>query len=93
MDFVENLSGSGQVFDGDKKVADVAYDINVYQDRVNTSSHDGNSSIPGLKTVVLHLDEPVGPVGRKLTLVLNDGRKLDFLVRAYNNFALTGPIA
>ena len=93
MEFVEKLSGDGQVFDGVKKIADVAYEINVYQERINTSTHGDDSSIPGMKRAVLALNKPVGVMGGKLTLLLKDGRKMDFHVMGYNNYAPTGPIA
>ena len=93
MDFVEKLSGKGKVFEGTKFIADVDYDISVYQDRIDTSSHDGPSSVPGLKRVVLALNRHVGEIGGKLTLVLEDGKKMDFFVSGNRLFTPTGPIA
>jgi hypothetical protein len=92
-DLIETLEGNGQVFDGDKKLADVTYQINVYQDRINTSSHSGTSSIPGLKTVTLNLNKDVGAVGDELVLILEDQRKLRFFVRSSNSYAAMGAIA
>jgi len=93
MDLIETLAGKGQVFRGDKRISEVLYDINVYQERIDTSSHDGPSSIPGLKTATLGLNHHVGDVGEKLTLVLEDGRKMDFFVMNHNNnYQPTGPI-
>jgi hypothetical protein len=76
------LVGKGRVFDRDTFIADVKYEVRIYQRRVDATHALGAAEIPGLP----HLECDLSGLPRMLsfqtrfTLVLNDGRKLNFHV-------------
>jgi hypothetical protein len=94
-DLPECLSGKGSVFDREKFLAVVQYEVLIFQEYIDTTSLDkGPSRIPGLKRIECRLDPSpaINIIGNRLTLVMDDGRKLDFLVTGENDFRTTGGI-
>ncbi len=94
-DLLECLRGKGRVFDGEKPLAIVQYEVLTYQEYIDTSSLDkGHSKIPGLKRMECRLRPfpPINMIRTRLTLVMDDGRKIDFLVKGDNAVKPTGGI-
>jgi hypothetical protein len=86
---IELLTGTGCVYEGNKEIASVRYRIEVLQ----TKLENGSSIIDGLKEVQGMVDPISASIyhlfGKTLTLVFEDGRKMDF----YVTDARTGSIA
>ena|ERR1019366_4961067 len=93
---LENLKGTGKVFADQEFVADVQYDVRVYENYVMTNLLEGTgpSSIEGgtLSIKLNIMEVPMARFGQHLTLQLGDGRKLSFLLMADGRCEATGPI-
>lgn len=94
---VDRFSGIGTVWDGTQKLGEAEYDLVVSQRGIDTSTHEGQSSVRGKKSVSGTLtptedtDFSSGDLlGERLTLELKDERKIDFLVKSLSG---TGPIS
>lgn len=82
----EQSTGEGLVYRKDGSfVANVKYALQVIQEFIDTTTKDGPGTLPGLKDVVgrvTGLDTfALLSEGAELTLHLEDGRRLDFLVK------------
>ena|ERR1700685_379977 len=78
---IEKLNGKGKVFEGKNFIADVSYDIRVYQHYSETRLLNGTARTPGIGTVELQIIPTAsvsGLLGTRLTLHMNDARKQDF---------------
>ena len=87
-DLIDRRSGRGTVLLGEEVKAEATYDLSVYQDRIDTSSLQGQSSIPGSKIINGRIK--VDPMSgftpsfegqNRFTLLLSDGDKIDFFFR------------
>ncbi|MGD1154531.1 MAG: hypothetical protein ABSA41_01755 [Terriglobia bacterium] len=90
----ERLSGKGRLFQNGKLLGAVQYEVRVYPVYVDTSTLEGPSRIPGVPRVECRLDPSPGVSmsHQRLTLVMDDGRKLDFFVIGENVVKPTGEI-
>lgn len=79
---IERLKGEGKVFAGQKFLADVRYDIRVYQDYEEVQLLEGpKTRTPTLRSVRLNINPAIGAgLGERLTLHMSGGRKLDFFL-------------
>lgn len=77
--YIETLSGTGEVFQGEKSLGQWDYSISVHQDMIDT----GRGSIPGQidRRGTLHqLEGETNLItGDELVLVLQDGRRARFI--------------
>jgi len=78
---IETIKGKGSVFSGERLVAEVRYEVLIYQDYDERQLLSGQElRTPGLQNTELKLNEPVeANFNELLTLHLEDGRKLNFL--------------
>lgn len=86
-ELTERLSGMGKVFSGQDFVANVRYEVRVYQDYQVGRPLDGGVRGKVPTSLRIHLNMTTAPVSRKgqvLTLHLRGGRKIDFLVHSYD---------
>jgi hypothetical protein len=90
---VEHLAGTGHVYDGLDSISKVRYNIEVWQEKIESGTFSGTSIINGLKKVrgtIDPIDKSIMELfGKTLTLVFEDGRKMDFFVTNAN----TGSVA
>jgi hypothetical protein len=101
-DIVERLNGQGRVLIDDREVAHVTYSIDVTQEYVDTSSMEGRSRIPGMKSASGQLQIFQGPIDLEMaqewTLVLSDGRRCHCILSHVSlpsgpyTFTVSGPI-
>jgi hypothetical protein len=79
---LERLRGEGKVFAGEKFLADVRYDVRVYQDYEEVQLLEGPiTRTPTSRSVQLNISPAIGAgLGERLTLHMSDGRKLDFFL-------------
>jgi hypothetical protein len=79
---IERLKGEGRVLSGQRFVADVRYDIRVYQDYEEVQLLEGPiTRTPTSRSVQLNISPAIGAgFGERLTLHMSDGRKLDFFL-------------
>jgi len=70
----------------------VSYDLRIFQDYGEDTNQDtdGRSYLQTLRHRKLSLDGASLPFGGKLTLMLDDGRKLDFQVPSYGVYLPIG---
>ena len=95
-DLLERLVGEGRVLKGDEFIATAQYEVRVYQTYVETRTLDkGRARIPSLSRAecrIIHPSPPI-PVSRdRLTLIMNDGRKIDFFMAGHSTAMPTGGI-
>ncbi len=80
---IERLTGAGKVYreNGDL-LGDAQYDLRVIQEFKDVGTKDGPELLPGLKDVVGRVTglDNLALIGAELTLHLEDGRRLRFLV-------------
>jgi hypothetical protein len=88
------LSGRGQVFNGETFLVHVEYKIHVHHTYLDASHLGGSGTIPGLDRNELTLTGlPAGiPLQDRLTLVLTNGKKLNFLQMGDGRVTATGAI-
>jgi len=82
-EIIEHLNGIGHVWEGGQDICKVQYHIEVLQDRIKLTSF-GISRIDGFKRI-RGIVTPIGKsiheiFGKTLTLVFENGKKLDFFV-------------
>lgn len=79
---METLTGKGKLLQGEQEI-DIRYQIDVYQDRIDTSTRSGKSSAPGLKSLEItgEVSEFLD-IGATYTLVLKDGRRCQVFVQS-----------
>lgn len=83
---VKNYSGVGTVYDGEEVIAEVEYDLTKSHDRIDTTTKQKQGSMKGKGNVTGSIS-PTNESKKslsdfpfeKLTLELEDGRKIDFL--------------
>lgn len=90
-----HLSGEGRVFNSDTLLATAHYEIRLRSTFSESNLLDGGRSVTptGVQLESLHLSSLSAPIpvsADRLTLVLEDGRKLDFVTRSANTFVSTG---
>jgi hypothetical protein len=93
-ELIEKLVGDGRVLNGETVVAQVRYEVRSYQRYTDSSHLVGPGLIPvsrRLECDLFGLPKELA-VGERLTLVLNDGRKVDFYVWAGDSIRITGGI-
>jgi hypothetical protein len=86
--------GDGQVLNGQTLIAHVGYAVRFYPTFIEARSTSGGS-VPGLPRVecVLIGLHSIGPSQEQLTLVMDDGRRLNFyVVDGSGRVQPTGPI-
>ena len=80
----ERLSGQGKVFNGQKYISDVQYELEIYSHYRDTQTLTGSGKLLVGKEVRLRINPRAalsGQVGTdRLTLQMSDGRKQDFFV-------------
>lgn len=91
-ELLEHLTGKGTVFNRQVEIAKVQYDVRTYQEYIDTTSTAGPSRIPGLRFSELTLvsSNPIEMTRDRLTLIMADGRKLDFIFHVVNWCEATG---
>lgn len=77
----ERLEGSGQLRNEDGGALEASYSLSVIRTFIDTRTHDGDGQIPGPETIegsISGLDQStlLTLIGKPLTLVLQDGRRL-----------------
>ena len=78
----ERFEGSGQLRNKDGGALEVSYALSVVRTFIDTRTHDGDGQIPGPETIegsIGGLDKftVLTLIGKPLTLVLQDGRRLN----------------
>ena len=78
----ERFEGSGQLRNKDGGALEVSYSLSVIRTFIDTGTHDGDGQIPGPETIegsISGLDKftLLTLIGKPLTLVLQDGRRLN----------------
>ena len=78
----ERFEGSGQLRNKDGGALEVSYALSVVRTFIDTRTHDGDGQIPGPETIegsISGLDKftVLTLIGKPLTLVLQDGRRLN----------------
>ena len=85
---IENPRGIGEVYESEKMISSVHYGLTVEQEINIVETLGGKKELDGLKSAhgVIQTDRGVaGFVGKdRLTLYLQDGRKIDFIVARIN---------
>ena len=92
---IETLRGNGEVFDGNTRLSKVQYEVRVYQHYVESVTVTGHALVPSGKHNDLFLSKcsaPLMPSTARLTLVMNDSRKLNFYVTGDGVCKATGAI-
>ena len=80
-----NLKGVGEVYDGNNKLAEARYELVIEQEATIAESFSGTEEIDGLQSGTGSILVKKGRIGllntvKKLTLHIDDGRKVDFFV-------------
>jgi len=77
---IETVRGEGTVFSGERLIAEVQYEVRVYQTYNETRLLSGQElRTPSFQEIELDLSKPVeADFNELLTLHLADGRKLNF---------------
>jgi hypothetical protein len=94
-DSVDEFIGRGRVVKGDIAVADVDYEVRVYRQFIDSRHVANQAVIPGLPHLECTLPGLPKTVSfqDRLTLVMSDGRKLDFYISGSGGSVQpTGPI-
>jgi len=81
---LESPEGVGEVWQGDKRIAQVEYSLDVQKEIIITESFDGTNELEGKSFIsgsIFVLEGEKHLIGRDiLTLYMQDGRKIDFFV-------------
>lgn len=92
---LQQFAGNGCVWAGKSRISEVQYDIAVYRLHDDSMTFSGSSSTPHLKRIELDLPNCKPPLAvdpEELTLELDDGHKLNFVVIATNTYRARGGI-
>jgi len=93
---IELLRGTGRIYEGSQEIATANYHIEVFQEKIECITDTGMSTVGGLKELCGTIDPVDSSIrvlfGKDLTLVFEDGRKVDFAVSNANISANTGSI-
>ncbi len=93
----ETLTGTGRVCDNQGEIALVGYRVEVFQEKIECRTGSGVTTVDGLKDIRGTIDAGSTSIyslmDRTLTLVFEDGRRMDFIVANANIAANTGTIA
>lgn len=89
---IENPTGEGYILRGDVRMAQVSYDVRVFQKYDDASHLTGGGAVPTLKTIdcILNTLPNSVKIGDSLTLVMADGRKLNLFVNGPGTVRATG---
>lgn len=90
----EKLNGNGRVLNGDTFVADVEYEVRIYGQYIKSSHLSGHGVIPAMPRLecdIFGLPRVLSSQVR-FTLVMNDGRKLNFYATGHDSVKVTGGI-
>ena len=84
LESIELLTGTGRIYEGPSEISTVRYRVEVLQEKIECRTSSGPNTADGLKEIRGTVD-PIGAsiydlLDKTLTLVLEDGRKLDFFV-------------
>ncbi len=95
---IELLIGTGRVLKGLTEVATVRYRVEVFQEKIESITGSGTHIIDGLKDIRGTIDPVGASIGTlfdkgTLTLVFEDGRKMDFMIAHSDIMANSGSIA
>jgi hypothetical protein len=82
---LDNPKGVGEVYKGDEKLAKVRYKLNVQQEVLTTRAFNGAQDVKGMQSGTGSIDVLEGKInlldrGEKLTLHMEDGKKVDFSI-------------
>jgi hypothetical protein len=80
MRHLETLLGNGFVAASAGKTP-VEYELKIYQQQIDVSSLSGHASIGGLKEIHGWVRPFCGPMGKMLTLEMQDGREAKFFFK------------
>lgn len=89
------MRGDGKIFCGAEFLTTSSYEVRVFQEYVDvTTQGKGHAKIPAVKYIDCDLMPfpHMAKIGSRLTLHMDDGRKLDFLVVGANSLKPTGSI-
>lgn len=87
------LSGDGRVYDSADFMATVHYEIRDYPIYRKIDTMDGSSLMPNGLRRELNLSDFSAPIplnGSRLTLLMEDGRKINFFKQSDDEFVPTG---
>jgi hypothetical protein len=90
---IERAQGQGRVFSGERFIAEVQYDVRVYQNYDETLLLSGQRTrTPTVQDIKLDITERIeAAFNERLTLHMADGRKLDFWALGGEYKATGGP--
>lgn len=81
---IEHLTGTGQVLEGSREVCTVHYSLDIFQEKIESSTHSGTRIIDGMKQIqgtIKPVDTSIHELfGKALTLVLIGGKKMNFFI-------------
>ena len=80
---IENPQGTGEVYEGNKKLAKVRYELNIEQEILTTEDFKGTQDVEGgqSRTGSIHvLEGRIAPPWEILTLHMADRRKVNFII-------------
>jgi uncharacterized protein YxjI len=83
---VGTLTGLGDLLEGDEHVAKAHYSITIWQERIDTSTLEKRSSIPGVKSATGGITVTTGAsflmVGDTFKLRLSDGKVCNVYIKS-----------
>jgi hypothetical protein len=93
-DLIDRLKGNGRVFKGEDLIAKVKYEVFVYQQYAEFVTLKGPCKVPRARRFECYLYPAMAmpKTPEQLTLLMNDGKKLDFLPAGRGAFLVTGDI-
>jgi hypothetical protein len=83
---LESPAGQGKIYQEDKFIQTVNYNLIHYKEGLTANSFGGSSEVEGMRGIEGSLSggQFFNLVGERLTLHLNDGRRLNFFFRHSN---------
>jgi hypothetical protein len=88
---LESPTGQGEIYQEDKFLQTVNYHLTHYEEVLTANSFGGSSEVEGSQGIegTLRDGQIFNLVGERLTLHLNDGRRLNFFFR-HSNGSIVG---
>lgn len=79
---IEELAGIGEVFENDNSLGKVNYQIKIFLEMVNADTFGAEEEEEGLQQITgkISSDSLLQLISKNLTLLLEDGRKIEFFV-------------
>lgn len=91
MNKIGSLIGVGAVYQNDTPLGKGNYELDIYQEFIDSSSLQGGARTPGLKRIEGHV-QGTFPIGRILKLVTAQGQTLNFFIAdSDGNIRASGP--